>query len=292
MGTDSNIDNNTDDKKPKERYSIVKSFKKEWEKSKATTLVYLILRILVVVVLILEAFGQNWYNVLLCVLTLVLFLLPDLVESRMKIELPDGLEIIIICFIFAAEILGEISEFYIHFQRWDMLLHTLNGFLAAAIGLSLIDILNRNDRFSLSLSPKYVALSAFTFSMTIGVLWEFFEYGMDKFFGTDMQKDTYIDTITSVELNPDGHMDPQTVDIQSVVINGQEWAGYLDIGLMDTMADMFVNFIGAVVFSIFGYFYIKGQNKRINKFVGNIVPYRMEDKNDNENEIKRNGEDA
>lgn len=259
----------------KERYSIVKSFKKEWEKSKATTLVYLILRILVVVVMVLEAFGQNWYNVLLCLLTLVLFLLPDLVESRLKIELPDGLEIIIICFIFAAEILGEISEFYIHFERWDMLLHTLNGFLAAAIGLSLIDILNRNDRFSLSLSPKYVALSAFTFSMTIGVIWEFFEYGMDKFFGTDMQKDTYIDTVTSTMLNPDGHIDPQTVEIESVVVNGQEWIGYLDIGLMDTMADMFVNFIGAAVFSIFGYFYIKGHNKKISKFVGNIVPYRM-----------------
>lgn len=270
------------EEKAKEKYSITKSFKREWEKSKATTLVYLILRVLVILVMILEAFGQNWYNVLLCLLTLVLFLLPDLVESRLKIELPDGLEIIVICFIFAAEILGEISEFYIHFERWDILLHTLNGFLAAAIGLSLIDILNRNDKFSLSLSPKYVALSAFTFSMTIGVLWEFFEYGMDKFFGTDMQKDTYINTVTSTVLNPDGHIDPQTIEIESVIINGQEWPAYLDIGLMDTMADMFVNFIGAAVFSIFGYFYIRGQNKRINKFVGNIVPYRMDDERSEE----------
>lgn len=251
---------------------IVDSFKREWRESKRVALVYLILRILVVIVLILEALNQNWYNVFLCVLTLVLFLLPDFIENRMKITLPNGLQIIIVLFVFAAEILGEISEFYIHFDKWDTILHTLNGFLAAAIGFSMIDILNRSDKIALSLTPKYVALSSFCFSMTIGVLWEFFEFGMDKFFHTDMQKDTYIDSITSTELNPYGKIDPYTIDIDTVVVNGQQWAGYLDIGLMDTMGDLFVNFVGALVFSIFGFFYIQGRSMGINKFLKNIIP--------------------
>ena len=93
-------------------------------------------------------------------------------------------------FIFSAEILGEISSFYVLFPFWDTTLHTLNGFLAAAIGFSLVDLLNRSDRVKFDLSPLFLSITAFCFSMTIGVLWEFFEFAMDQFFALDMQKDT------------------------------------------------------------------------------------------------------
>ena len=79
-------------------------------------------------------------------------------------------------FIFSAEILGEISSFYVLFPFWDTTLHTLNGFLAAAIGFSLVDLLNRSDRVKFDLSPLFLSITAFCFSMTIGVLWEFFEF--------------------------------------------------------------------------------------------------------------------
>ncbi len=250
----------------------VESFKREWHQSKTIALVYLILRIMVVTVLILEAFRDNWYNVFLCVLTLVLFLLPNFVEKRFKIILPTGLEVIVIIFIFAAEVLGEISQFYIHVGGWDTLLHVVNGFLAAAIGFSLIDILNRSDNIALTLAPKYVALSSFCFSMTIGVMWEFYEYFMDVFFNTDMQKDAFIDSVSSTLLNPNGEIEPYTEEINSVVVNGQAWQGYIDIGLIDTMNDLMVNFLGAVIFSVYGYIYIKGRSKGVNKLVNSIVP--------------------
>ena len=82
------------------------------------------------------------------------------------------------------------------------MLHTTNGFLCAAVGFSLIDILNRNAKIKFTLSPVYVALAAFCFSMTIGVLWEFFEFSMDRLFHMDMQKDTIVHTISSVMLDP------------------------------------------------------------------------------------------
>lgn len=97
---------------------------------------------------------------------------------------------------------GEISEFYLLFPFWDTVLHTINGFLAAAIGFSLVDLLNRSEKAVFSLSPLFMAIVAFCFSMTIGVVWEFFEFGMDQIGGLDMQKDTVIHTIRSVTLDP------------------------------------------------------------------------------------------
>ena len=105
-------------------------------------------------------------------------------------------------FIFSAEILGEIQSFYTIIPLWDTILHTINGFMMAAIGFAMIDILNQDPHFHINMSPLFVAFVAFCFSMTIGVIWEFFEYGMDQFFLTDMQKDWYVPNISSVLLNP------------------------------------------------------------------------------------------
>ena len=222
---------------------------------------YVVLRALVLLVLVLEALKGDYYNVFLCGLTLVLFMIPAFVEHRLHIDVPNTLEIIILLFIFSAEILGEIQEYYLMFPFWDTMLHTMNGFLMAAIGIAMVDILNRSRKFKVRLSPAFVALVAFCFSMTVGVVWEFFEYGMDLFFHTDMQKDTWINTIYSVSLNPEGRNVAQQVIVDSVVVNGETWPGYLDIGLHDTMKDLFVNFVGAVIFSVIGALYIMGRGK-------------------------------
>ena len=193
------------------------------------------------------------------------------VDKMINIDVLDVLEIIILLFIFAAQILGELQEYYLTFRYWDTMLHVVNGFLCAAIGLALIDILNNSPRFSISLSPVYVALTAFAFSMTVGVIWEFFEFGMDQIFHTDMQKDTIILSISSVVLNPEGRNVAVTLHIDNIVVNGETWnyGGYIDIGLIDTMTDLLVNFIGAVVFSVIGYFYIKskGRGRLVKQFI-------------------------
>ena len=214
--------------------------------------------------MILQIFNRNYENVFLCALTLLLLIVPSFLQVNLKIELPTGLEIILLFFVFAAEILGEIEAYYIRFPFWDTMLHTLNGFLMAAIGFSLVDILNRNERFKFELSPFFVAIVAFCFSMTIGVLWEFFECAMDLFFGQDMQKDTIVHAFSSVMLDPEGANHPIRVSgIYDVAVNGQSLGlgGYLDIGLLDTMKDLFVNFVGAVIFSAVGYVYIRNRGK-------------------------------
>ena len=214
-----------------------------------------------IAVMIAQIFNQNWHNVMTCVLTLLLLMLPSLLSKKLSINLPTTLEVIIVLFIFAAEILGEIRGFYVIFPRWDDMLHTTNGFLAAAIGFALVDILNRHENVKMTLSPAFVAGVSFCFSMTIGVLWEFFECCMDLYFGKDMQKDTWLTSFNSVAINPDGRNEPVHVEVDSVTVNGMTWDQYLDIGLYDTMHDLFVNFIGAVVFSVFGLIYIKNRGK-------------------------------
>ena len=245
----------------------------EIREHKSSFVVYMVLRIMVILMMILQIFNKNYENVFLCVLTLLLFIVPSFIQVNLRIELPSALEITILLFIFAAEILGEIQAYYIKCPFWDTVLHTINGFLMAAIGFALADILNRSKRISFQLSPVFLAIVAFCFSMTIGVLWEFFECSMDMFFGLDMQKDTILNSISSVMLDPIGGNTPTSIqNITSVTVNGQDLGlgGYLDIGLLDTMKDLFVNFIGAVVFSIIGYFYVKNRGK--GKFAKRFIP--------------------
>ena len=252
-----------------------------------TAAVYFILRLIVVGMLVLNLLEGDYESAFICGLSLVLFLLPAFFEKRFRVDIPSVMEVVILLFIFGAEILGELQNYYGQYPYWDTMLHTANGFICAAFGFSLIDILTRNKQEKFRLSPLYVSLVAFCFSMTVGVLWEFFEYGMDVLFLTDMQKDTVIRSLASVSLTGDGAV---TVlrDISAVTVNGQPLLteGYLDIGLHDTMADLFVNFIGAVIFSVLGYFYIRHRGKgRSGRVLNRLLPRLAE-----EREIAEEGE--
>ena len=259
-------------KKEKKQYkkAFQEAMARELREHKSSFIVFSILRILVLVVLVRQIMLANYEGAFFCILTLLLLYVPSWIQVKLRIELPPPLEITIFCFIFAAEILGEVNAFYVVIPGWDTMLHTINGFLAAAVGFSMVMLLNDDDRITFHLSPAFLALVAFCFSMTIGVLWEFFEFGMDFFLGTDMQKDTWINTIYSVSLNPEGRNVAQQVIVDSVVVNGETWPGYLDIGLHDTMKDLFVNFVGAVIFSVIGALYIMGRGK--GWFARNFIP--------------------
>lgn len=257
----------------KKMYGIVK------KSSRTSLCVFIVLRILVILCLIREIMNNNLENALLCMLSLILFFIPFIVEKKFKISFPTVLEVIVLLFIFASEILGEINNFYGLFHNFDDLLHVLNGFLAASIGFSLVYLLNKNSE-SFKLSPFFVSLVAFCFSMTIGILWEFFEYGMDNVLKFDMQKDEIIHTIRTVKL--DLQQDNKVINIDgidhSILYDKNNNSlfvldGYLDIGLHDTMNDLIVNFIGAFVFCVFGYLYIINKDKY--RFAGNFITKKL-----------------
>lgn len=239
-------------------------------KDKKVFRVYTILRLLVILTLVIQLIHGNYHEVFLCILTLILFIIPYIIDDKFKITLPNALEISIFLFIFSAEILGEIQNFYGIFPHWDTILHTINGFLSAAIGFSLVDILNNSKKITFSLSPFFVVIVAFTFSMTVGACWEIFEFSGDQLLNMDMQKDRIVDKISSVELNKEKKNVPVIItDIDHIDIHYTENQedklmtinGYLDIGIIDTMKDLIVNLIGASVFSVYGYLYLKNKDK-------------------------------
>lgn len=245
-----------------------------------------VLSALIILVLVRSIIMVSYENAFVCILSLVLFCVPIFLEKHLAIDIPPVMEGIIYCFIFAAEILGEINSFYTLIPGWDTMLHTLNGFLVAAVGFCLVDLFNRSERMTFRLSPLFLSIVAFCFSMTVGVLWEFFEFSMDQLLHTDMQKDFLVQSVNSVLLNPSGLNNVVREPITSLVVNGQDWmefpGGYVDIGLIDTMKDLMVNFIGAVVFSIIGFFYVKTRGK--GKIAACLIPVVLHEEEKKEEE--------
>ena len=258
---------------------IIKNLKNQIKSNPKNFLIYSILRILVIIVMIRSIFTRNFEAVFLCALSLILLLGPAFVEKNFQIEIPDGLEIGIYLFIFASEILGEIINFYEMIPWWDTMLHTINGFACAAIGFALVDLMNERKDGIKKLSPIYLSFVAFCFSMTIGVLWEFGEYTVDHLFLTDSQRDTLVKEFSSYTMDPSHEKPLKISDIEYTEIHAKSGEvyivenGYLDIGINDTIKDLFVNLIGAILFSINGYVFVK---KRTNKqLIEQIVPRPM-----------------
>ena len=265
-------------------YQFIKKLKEHIKTDKKSFTLYLILRALVILTLYRCLLRGNYESVGICVLSLLLFLLPSFFETRLKIQIPTAFEMTIYLFIFAAEIMGEINHYYVLIPGWDTMLHTINGFLCAVVGFSLVDLLNRNSE-DIKLSPLYVTLVAFCFSMTIGVLWEFLEFSIDQILHLDSQKDYIVNCFNSVTLDPNHsgaliHVSNITETIihtasgeTSLIENG-----YLDIGIIDTMKDLFVNFLGAIVCSVLGYWYITQREKGNRKNIVSKMLIRKEHK--------------
>lgn len=273
----------------KERKSLRKFFRlllAEIHDNKKSFAVFLFLAAVIVAILVYSVLVGHWESVFTGVLALLLLLIPPFIEQTFKIKLPVTLEILAYLFVFASSILGEIGNYYQRFAFWDTMLHTFNGFMFAAFGFCLADVFNKGKQFRFRLSPLFLTLVAFCFSMTIGVMWEFLEYAFDAFLATDMQKDTILGAIHSVTLpSAAGGKVAHVRDIvsttivtasgETVVING-----YLDVGLADTVKDLFVNFLGAIVFSVIGYFYVKHRGK--SKIARQFIPIFVGDKDDGE----------
>ena len=245
------------------------------EEKKSAIIIYFVLRVLVIICAILSIVNGNYKHTFICILALVLFTLPTIAQKTLKFELPNTFEAIVYFFIFAAEILGDVNRFYVTVPHFDTILHTMNGFLCAAFGFALLDIIDRRSR-KIDVTPLFIAIAlfAFCFAILVGVLWEFFEYGGDQIFVADMQKDTIVSSFSTSKLDDSKRVYvTDIVETQIKTKSGQTYVikdGYLDIGINDTMKDLLVNMVGAIVFCIFGVIYLK--NERDNSFAKKFIP--------------------
>lgn len=272
--------------------NIMNNVREHIRTDRGVFILYSVLRILIIIIGIRSLFNGNYNGAAYCLLSLLLFLVPSLMEQGFSINIPPLLEGSIYLFIFAAEILGEVNYFYMAIPGWDTMLHTINGFLAAAVGFSTVELLNRNSK-NINLSPFYLTMVAFCFSMTIGVLWEFCEFAFDNLFGMDMQKDFILSSVNSFTLDPDNIQTCISIKdiVETCIITADSTTyfvdgGYLDIGLTDTMKDLFVNFLGALTFCLFGYFMDKRDSKKskvAKRLVEDFMVTRVQDDADTDN---------
>lgn len=185
--------------------------------------IVIILLLIMAVELVLVFYEGQWINAFLVMAIMAVTLLPDVLGRRIRVYIPPEFQLLAVVFVFAALFLGEIQSYYVRFWWWDIALHTSSGLLMGILGFLLIYVLNENEHIDIHMRPRFMALFAFLFAVTVGTLWEIFEFTMDQVIGTNMQK-----TMLG---------DPS--------------------GLTDTMWDMIVNALGALTISALGGWYMK-----------------------------------
>lgn len=174
-----------------------------------------------------------------CILGIIGFFLPNIISKKTKIVIPSNMYIAYILFLYGAVFLGEIRNYYYKISHWDTILHTFSGAMFGALGFSFVNILNKHEKVHVKLSPIFVALFAFTFAVSLGAIWEIFEFTVDGILGVNMQKFALENGIQLI---------------------GRE-------ALADTMEDLIVDCIGAFTMSVIGYISLKYKKGWIEKLL-------------------------
>lgn len=220
---------------------MLERLKRSWSQCPVLFVFHGLLLAAVLALLLWKLLHGAWPHAGLCALTLLIFLIPSLTRKVLRLRLPPLLDGIIWLFAFAANLCGEMWEWYLRFPWWDSMLHLLWGFLGGLIGYAILCRWQGSP-----LKPPAAALCAFSFCAMTGVLWEFFEFFMDSVFHMDMQKDAWLHTVSSVLLEPNGRNRAATVAVEQVLVNGEVWPGLLDPGRLDTMNDLLLNTAGSI----------------------------------------------
>jgi len=164
-----------------------------------------------------------------CVFGALAMLLPGLLRRIIRLNIPSVMITVYAVFLYCGIYLGEVRNFYYDIPHWDTILHIFSGAALGALGFSLVTLLNKSESITFSLSPVFVALFAFCFALSLGLVWEIYEFSVDCVLNTNMQKYA----LESGE-----------------VLSGQS-------ALMDTMKDLIVDTIGAASMSIIGFISLK-----------------------------------
>lgn len=174
-----------------------------------------------------------------CILGVFAFFLPNIISKKIKIVIPSNMYIVYILFLYGAVFLGEVRNYYYKVPHWDTILHTCSGAMLGALGFSFVNILNKHEKVHVELAPVFVALFAFGFAITLGVLWEIYEFAFDGLLGLNMQK--------------------------FALENGTQLIGRAAVS--DTMQDLIVDSVGAFIMSVIGYISLKYKKGWIDKLL-------------------------
>lgn len=182
----------------------------------------------------------RWMTAFLNLAIMTVILAPVVLRERLPVRLPAEMLVVAVAFIFAALFLGEMRSYYERIWWWDIALHTTSGFLLGVFGFLMVYVLNECRSIGVSMRPRFVAFFAFLFAVAVGTVWEIFEFSMDRLFGMNMQKPMF--------------GDPS--------------------GLTDTMWDLIVDMLGALVVSLIGWWYMhRGAKSFIENWINRFIDH-------------------
>jgi hypothetical protein len=197
------------------------------------------IRIVLVVAIFFGFLEGNYFVIFISALTFLLTFVPNIFERTYRIELPAEFQIIILFFIYAGVFLGGAQNYYYIYWWWDSMLHFLGGIALGFIGFLILYVLYKSDKFRAS--AKWIVIFSFCFALALGALWEIFEFSVDEFLGYNMQKARDLDVCPGCDTR---------------------------LGVVDTMRDLILDSIGALIASVAGYFYLKkGRVPLLTRFV-------------------------
>ncbi|MED3662167.1 hypothetical protein NST62_11350 [Ureibacillus sp. FSL K6-8385] len=169
-----------------------------------------------------------------CSSGLLIMMIPAIIERKNSVDIPDSIEVIFYMFLFCAIYLGEVKNFYYLVPFWDTILHAFSGVMLGALGFILVRYLNESNRIHVQLSPFFVSFFAFCFAVTMGTMWEIYEFLADGILSTNMQKFIASDL---------------------TVLSGRD-------ALKDTMMDLIVDSVSALIICFYGYLKLKKLKKQ------------------------------
>lgn len=164
-----------------------------------------------------------------CLLGIAAMFLPSFLAKKLQIRIPSNFYMVFVVFLYCAIFLGEVGNFFYRIPFWDLILHCFSGVMLGSFGFLVVSILNRDEHVNMKLTPAFVAVFAFCFAVTLGVLWELYEYFFDGLLGLNMQKFRLED---------------------GTILIGRD-------ALRDTMEDFIVDCLGALAATIAGYLTLK-----------------------------------
>lgn len=226
--------------------------------------VYFLIKFILIVITVFSLFRvllfKDYSMVIVSLLTLIVYALPNIVGKIFKVQFPFLLDIAICVFTFLSTILGDVYNFYVIVPWWDDVLHFTSGMMFVEIGLFFIDLIKKKNN-KIYLNSLYKIAISFCFTITVLSFWECIEFGFDNILGTDTQKDTVITEINSSEFTRKNKKLDKKIYVDSIFVNDQDWkeiyGGYLDIGLYDTMIDLLDGILGALIYSCIRYRYLR-----------------------------------
>ena len=166
---------------------------------------------------------RQWLGAFSGSAVLLLTFAPAIIEHRLRVALPVEFTLITTVFLYASFALGEARDFYEKFWWWDLALHGLSALIIGSIGFLGIYVFYMTRK--IRIAPGWIATITFAMAVSLGTLWEIFEFLMDHYLGLNMQRS----------------------------------------GLVDTMTDLLINAAGAAVAAFSGYFYVRNEDSRFGR---------------------------